>query len=260
MGPGHDVLALRVEHDVAVQDRLAGGRVAREQDARPRVDAAVPEDHRLHRDGRAEIVGDPFASPVGPRPVAVPRPEDRLDREAELGPRVVRHLRDAHHVPEHRREALAAVPRELLAAGRAGQPGRRRVRQAQVQDRVHHPGHRDRSAGPNADQERRPRPAERLIHQPLDPGHVLAELGVQAVGPAMRQVFGTGRGRDRERRWHGQAEVAGHDGQVGGLAAQEPLDLGEGKARALIAIVDVAHVTAFSCAPSPTGRQAGDRP
>ena len=75
LGPvrtGHDVLPLGVEHDVAVDGSLARRRIPREQDARPGVDAAIAEDHCLHGDRRAEVVGDPLARPIGARPVTVP--------------------------------------------------------------------------------------------------------------------------------------------------------------------------------------------
>ena len=241
VGAGDDVLALGVEHDVAVQDRFAGRRVAREQDAGPGVDTAVAEDHRLHRHRRAEVVGDPLVLAVGAGPVAVPRAEDGLDRRPELGPRILRHVLDADDVAEHRDEALPAVGGECLAARRGRQPGGRRGGQPQVEDRVHHAGHRDRRAGPDADEERIRRVAERSADEPLDPRHVLAQLRVQAVRPAVGEVLVAGRRRDRERRRDRQAEVDRHHGEVGGLAPDEPLDLGEGQVVAMVAVVDVAH-------------------
>ena len=56
---GHDVLALAVREVLAVQPRLAGDRVAGEDDAGAGVCAHVPEHHRLDDDRRPEVVRDP---------------------------------------------------------------------------------------------------------------------------------------------------------------------------------------------------------
>ena len=87
---GDDVFALGLDQEVAVRPVLAGRRVAREPDAGTRVVVAVPEHHRLHVDGRAEVVADALAHPVGDRPGTVPRPEDRLDGSPQLGHRLLR--------------------------------------------------------------------------------------------------------------------------------------------------------------------------
>ena len=87
---GDDVLALGVEQDVAVQRRLAGRGVAREEHARRRRRAAIAEDHRLDRHGGAEVVRDALLLPIRARAVALPGAEDGLDRDAELEPRIVR--------------------------------------------------------------------------------------------------------------------------------------------------------------------------
>src|SRR5581483_5544956 len=56
----------------------------RETDTGARVVVAVAEDHRLHVDRSAEVVRDALAHAVGPRPGAVPRLENGLDRALEL--------------------------------------------------------------------------------------------------------------------------------------------------------------------------------
>ncbi len=50
----------------------------------PRVVVAVAEHHRLHVDGRAEVVADALAHPVGDGAGAVPALEHGLDRAAQL--------------------------------------------------------------------------------------------------------------------------------------------------------------------------------
>ncbi len=81
---GDDVLALRVHQVLAVDDVLAGGRIAREADAGRRVVAHVAEHHRADVDRRS--VGhrrrDPELPPVIDGALAVPRLEDRLGSRA----------------------------------------------------------------------------------------------------------------------------------------------------------------------------------
>ena len=81
---GHHVLALGVDEEVAVLAGGAGGRVAGEAHARPRVVVTVAEHHGLHVDGGPEVVGDALALPVGHGPRSVPRREHGLDGATEL--------------------------------------------------------------------------------------------------------------------------------------------------------------------------------
>ncbi len=69
---GDDVLALSVDEEVAVRLVLTGRGIAGEPHSGAGVVVAVAEHHRLHVDGRAEVVGDAFPHPVGDRPWAVP--------------------------------------------------------------------------------------------------------------------------------------------------------------------------------------------
>ena len=88
-----DVLALGVGEVVAVHARLPGRRIAGETDAGARGVAEVAEHHGAHVDRGAEVVGDALATPVEPRAVGVPRPEDGLDGEVELLAGVLRERR-----------------------------------------------------------------------------------------------------------------------------------------------------------------------
>ena len=81
---GDDVLALGVGEEVAVRAVLAGRGVAGERDARAGVVALVAEDHRLHVDGGAEVVGDALELAVVAGAPSVPRTEHRLDRVPQL--------------------------------------------------------------------------------------------------------------------------------------------------------------------------------
>ncbi len=237
-----DVLALCVEHHVAVHCRLARGRISGEQHARARVDAAIPEDHRLDRDGRPEIVRDALPLPIRPRPVAVPRAEHRLSRCSELDPRIVGYDIDADDVLEHLLEARPAVGREAQAGRSGRQTPRRLVVEAQIEDRIHHPGHRDGGAGTNRDEERVVGVPEASADALLDGRHVLADLGVEATRPSAREVRIAGSCGDRKRGRDRQPKVEGHDGKVGCLATNEGLDLSEREPVAVVVVVDPAQI------------------
>src|SRR5207247_1664887 len=90
--PGDHILALRVEEELAEEAVLAARRVAREADARRRALAAVPEDHGLDVDGRAEEALDPVDPPVRLRALVLPRAHDGADRAPELVLRLLREI------------------------------------------------------------------------------------------------------------------------------------------------------------------------
>ena len=85
-----DVLALRVDEEVARRRRPARHLVAREGHARARRRPLVAEDHLLHVAGGPPVVGDVVDPPVGRRPLAQPRVEHRADRRPQLHRRVLR--------------------------------------------------------------------------------------------------------------------------------------------------------------------------
>ncbi len=86
---GHHVLALRVLQELPVEDLVAVGRVAREAHACGRAVAHVPEHHRLHVDGRAEVVRDVVQLAVRHRARVHPGAEDRVAGALELRQRVL---------------------------------------------------------------------------------------------------------------------------------------------------------------------------
>ena len=59
-----------------------------------------------------------------------------------------------HGLAEHLDQAPVGVPREPLAAGLLGQAVHRLIGQADVEHRLHHAGHGELGAGPDADQQR----------------------------------------------------------------------------------------------------------
>ena len=87
---GDDVLALRVDEEVAVRLVLAGGGVAREADTGAAVVVAIAEHHRLHVDRSAEVVADALTDPIRDGAGAVPAAEHRFDGALELHQRILR--------------------------------------------------------------------------------------------------------------------------------------------------------------------------
>ena len=113
---GNDVLALRVDEELAERRRLAGRRVARERDAGAGALALVAEDHLHDVHGRAEVVRDVVRAAVDLRARRLPRVEDGDDGADQLLVRVLRE-RPADvllvDLPEGRHEAGEVVGREL---------------------------------------------------------------------------------------------------------------------------------------------------
>ncbi len=89
---GDDILALRVDEELAIEVAVAGRRVARERDTGRAVVAQVAEDHRLHVDGGAPVGRVAVHSAVGNGARVLPRVEDGTDGAPELLPRVIREL------------------------------------------------------------------------------------------------------------------------------------------------------------------------
>ena len=87
---GDDVLALRVDQELAVELLGAGRRVAREADAGRRAIAGVAEHHHLHVDGGADRVGDVVDAAVFLGARVVPRAEHGVARHAQLLGRILR--------------------------------------------------------------------------------------------------------------------------------------------------------------------------
>ena len=124
--------------------------------------------------------------------------------------------------PEHLDEAAVGVPAEPLVAGQGHEAVQRLLVEAQVEDRVHHPGHRELGAGPDAHEERIRRVPEALAGLRLDLLDRLEDVRPEALGQLLagREVVVAGLGRDREAGRDRQTRVR-HLGQAGALAAEQ---------------------------------------
>ncbi len=92
---GDDVLALGVHQVVAVEFLRTVGRVARERDAGGRRVALVAEDHALHVDRGAQVVGDLVLLAVEDCTRVIPAAEHGLDGQLQLHHGVLRELHGA---------------------------------------------------------------------------------------------------------------------------------------------------------------------
>ena len=123
---------------------------------------------------------------------------------------------------EHLDEPAVGVPAEPLVAGQRDQPVERLLVEPEVEDRVHHPGHRELGARADRDEERIGGVAEALAGPGLDLLDRHEDVVPEPVGELLagREVVVAGLGRDREAGRHREPRV-GHLGQAGALAAEQ---------------------------------------
>ena len=102
--------------------------------------------------------------------------------------------RHVHHdLAEHLDEPAVGVAREPhIALGLLRETHHRPIVQSEVEDRVHHPGHRELRAGSDRDEERVVGIAEALVHRLLEPAEMLAGL-LQHLGRRTARPGGTAR-------------------------------------------------------------------
>ncbi len=127
-----------------------------------------------------------------------------------------------HRPAEHLDETAPRVEREPLVVGQLGQAARGLVVEAEIEDGVHHPGHRELGAGANADQQRVAPVAEpltRLRFHFLQRGRGLLPHAPWEV--AFRRVIRAARlCRDGESGRNGHA-CPRHLGRAGALTAEQ---------------------------------------
>ena len=148
-----------------------------------------------------------------------------------------------HDLAEHLDEPPVGISREPhIALGLLREPFDGAVVQPEVEDRVHHPGHRELRSGPDGDEERVLGIAEALVHRLLEPREMLAGL-LQHLGrwATVAEEPQAGLGGDREPGRDREPHVR-HLGEVGSLAAQEILHV-------LVAFGEVVDVLGHSRCP-----------
>jgi hypothetical protein len=143
---------------------------------------------------------------------------------------------------EHLDQAPVGVPREALVLGELGQAGDGCIAHADVEDRLHHPGHRELRTGAHRDQQRVGRVTQRAPDLGLEAGELLGHLLGHLRGDGTTvQVGPAGIGRHREARGDVETDLD-HLGEVGALSAEQVLlvlvALGE--------VVDITHVCGSS--------------
>ena len=125
----------------------------------------------------------------------------------------------------HLDEAAVAVPGEALVFGRGDQGEDGLVVETEIENGVHHAGHRVAGTRADGDEEGEAGGIAKLVaHDLLHVLHAGFHLGLQRgrIGALVGVVIGADLGRDREAGRHGEPD-ASHLGEVGALAAEEVL-------------------------------------
>ena len=97
------------------------------------------------------------------------------------------------HDAVHLHETPVRVPGELRIAALASQPLDGDIVEAEVEDRLHHPRHGHRGAGPHRDQQRIVSIAEVLARRGLDAMQGILHLMLEALGELVRSRGRPGR-------------------------------------------------------------------
>ena len=126
-----------------------------------------------------------------------------------------------HGTSEHLEQTPIRVPRESLVASGRSQALDGAVVQSDVQDRLHHSGHRELRARPHRDQQWRLGVTQAASDLAFELSQVSADLFAKALwGSAQRAIGAAGVSGNREPGGYRKPQSC-HLGQVGALAAQE---------------------------------------
>ena len=126
-----------------------------------------------------------------------------------------------HHIAVHLDEAPVAVPGERRVSRHFGEAFHGFVVEAEVENRVHHPGHGVAGAGTDRHQQGIPAGAELLAHLFLDAGHRRRNVAGKRrrILPFVFVIPGANLGADGEAGRHRQSD-GGHFREIGALAAE----------------------------------------
>ena len=127
-----------------------------------------------------------------------------------------------HNVGVHLDEAAVAVIGEAAVAGAGGEALDGFVVEAEVEDGVHHAGHRHPRAGAHGDEQGIGLVAEACADLRANPFQGIRDLGIETVrvGAVIGIVAGANLGGDGEAGRHGHAKLA-HFGKVRALASEQ---------------------------------------
>jgi hypothetical protein len=157
------------------------------------------------------------------------------------------------HLTEHLDQPPVGVVGEARVPRLPGQPLDRVVVQPEIEDRVHHPRHRDGRARAHRHEQGVVVRAERLAGLLLEAPHVLCDLLLEPRRQlARRHVGAAGGGRDREARGDAHPELR-HLCEADALPAEQ---LPPAVAR-LVEVVDVPRICHRR--GDPTGASGGER-
>ena len=145
-----------------------------------------------------------------------------------------------HNAAVHLDESAVRVVGEALVVGLSGQAFDALVVQAEVEDGVHHAGHRELGPRAHRNEKRIGRIAEALAHLLFDLGHLRRDLIIETDRPSTGHVGATSVGRNREAGRDGQPQNARHLREVGALPTQKVL---EEHGRLLVLVVEGVRVT-----------------
>ena len=169
-----------------------------------------------------------------------------LDRVELLFERVLGNFE--HDVAEHLDEAAVAVVGEPAVRRPCLQPLDGFVGQAEVQDRVHHPRHRELRAGPHADEQGVLAGTERRAGNLLERAQVGDHLQVHRLGEmSMPGVVERAGFRGNREPWRHRQAGVGHLRQSRALAAQQVLHRAIAVGLALPEEVDVLALCFSRC-------------
>ena len=128
---------------------------------------------------------------------------------------------DLHHnASVHLKETTVGVPRELRIASLLGKRFNNLVVNAEVENGIHHAGHRLTCAGADGKQKRILQITKLLAHGLFDLGNIGLNLGVERLGVFLTVgvIVGANFGCNSEPSGNGNSNAA-HFGKIGAFAA-----------------------------------------
>ena len=120
----------------------------------------------------------------------------------------------------HLEETTVGIPGELCIAGLLGKGFDDFVVNTEIEDSVHHAGHRLTSTGANGKKKGVLEVTKLLAHGLFDLGNICLDLGIESLGVflSVGVIIGANFGRNGETSGNGNSNAA-HFGEIGAFAA-----------------------------------------